>query len=244
MTPFFYLTWQKGYDVHFKEAKCYKIDPEKKKVYCKSGQDTDLGGKEEFALDYDYLVIGMGARVNTFNTPGVVEHAHFLKEVEDAQRIRQTVIDNFERASLPGLSEEERKRILHFVVVGGGPTGVEFAAELHDFVHEDLGKLYPQIKDDVKITIMEAGDHILNMFDKRITAFAEEKFQRDGIHVRTGSMVVKVSDKEIYTKERATGNVVDIPYGMVVWSTGIGTRPEVVDFMKQIGQVCCSHKIL
>lgn len=151
------------------------------------------------------------------------------------------MIDNFERASLPGLSEEERKRILHFVVVGGGPTGVEFAAELHDFVHEDLGKLYPMIKDDVKITLMEAGDHILNMFDKRITAFAEDKFQRDGIHVRTGSMVVKVSDKEIYTKERATGNVVDIPYGMVVWSTGIGTRPEVVDFMKQIGQVCCSY---
>lgn len=79
MTPFFYFTWQKGYDVHFKEAICYKIDPENKKVYCKSSQNTDLGGQEEFALDYDYLVIGMGARVNTFNTPGVVEHAHFLK---------------------------------------------------------------------------------------------------------------------------------------------------------------------
>ena len=56
--------------------------------------------------------------------------------------------------------------------------------------------------------------------------------------MKTGSMVVKVSDKEISTKVRATGEVVNVPYGMVVWSTGIGTRPEIADFMKQIGQVC------
>lgn len=75
-------------------------------------------------------------------------------------------------------------------------------------------------------------------FDKRITVFAEEKFQRDGIDLKTGSLVTKVSDKEISTKERATGQNVSIPYGMVVWSTGIGTRPVIMDFMKQIGQVC------
>lgn len=87
----------------------------------------------------------------------------FVKEVEDAQRIRRTVIDLFERASLPCISEEEKKKLLHFVIVGGGPTGVEFAAELHDFVHDDLSVLYPSVKDYVKITLLEAGDHILNM---------------------------------------------------------------------------------
>ena len=86
-----------------------------------------------------------------------------MQEVEDAQRIRRTVIDCFERANLPTISDEEKKRILHFVVVGGGPTGVEFAAELHDFVTEDLAKLYPSVKDHVKITLLEAADHILNM---------------------------------------------------------------------------------
>ncbi|KAL3509504.1 hypothetical protein ACH5RR_028905 [Cinchona calisaya] len=227
---------KKKFDVHFKEAECHKIDTQNKKVYCQSTQDNNLGGSEEFTVDYDYLVIAMGARANTFNTPGVVEHAHFLKEVEDAQRIRRTVIDCFERASLPTISEEEKKRILHFVVVGGGPTGVEFAAELHDFVNEDLAKLYPSLKQHVQITLLEAGDHILNMFDKRITEFAEEKFSRDGIHVKTGSMVVKVTDKEISTKERSSGQTVAIPFGMVVWSTGIGTRPVIMDFMKQIGQ--------
>jgi len=86
-----------------------------------------------------------------------------LQEVEDAQRIRSTVIDSFEKASLPGLNEQERKRMLHFVVVGGGPTGVEFASELHDFVNEDLVKLYPKAKNLVQITLLEAADHILTM---------------------------------------------------------------------------------
>lgn len=58
---------------------CYKIDAEKKKVFCRSSQETNLGGKEEFSIDYDYLIIAMGAKSNTFNTPGVEEHAHFLK---------------------------------------------------------------------------------------------------------------------------------------------------------------------
>lgn len=90
-------------------------------------------------------------------------HTFFVQEVEDAQKIRRTVIDCFERASLPKLTDAERQKVLQFVVVGGGPTGVEFAAELHDFVSEDLVKLYPKVKDFVKITLLEAGDHILNM---------------------------------------------------------------------------------
>ncbi|MFS7992843.1 putative NADH:ubiquinone reductase (non-electrogenic) [Helianthus anomalus] len=57
----------------------------------------------------------MGARVNTFNTPGVEENRHYLKEVEDAQKIRRTVIDCFEKVSLPTLSDDERKRILQFI---------------------------------------------------------------------------------------------------------------------------------
>uniref|UniRef100_A0A2P2JI34 NADH:ubiquinone reductase (non-electrogenic) n=2 Tax=Rhizophora mucronata TaxID=61149 RepID=A0A2P2JI34_RHIMU len=227
---------KKSVDISFWEAECFKIDAENKKVYCRPVQDTKGNGKDEFVVEYDYLVIAMGARPNTFNMPGVEEHCNFLKEVEDAQTIRRNVIDCFERSSMPHISDEEKKRILHFVVVGGGPTGVEFAAELHDYVTEDLFKLYPMVKGFVKITLLEAADHILGMFDKRITEFAEEKFKRDGIDVKLGSMVVKVSDKQISTKERGSGQTSSIPYGMVVWSTGIGTRPVIRDYMQQIGQ--------
>ncbi|KAH6834148.1 dehydrogenase B2 [Perilla frutescens var. hirtella] len=228
---------KKNVNVHYWEAECFRIDAENKKVYCRSNLAGDPNQTEEIVVDYDYLVVATGARANTFNIPGVAENCHFLKEIEDAQRIRRTIVDCFERASLPNLSDEERRKILHFVVVGGGPTGVEFAAELHDYVNEDLVKLYPKVKEAVKITLLEATDHILNMFDKRITAFAEEKFQRDGINLKTGAMVVKVTDKEISTKQvKNGGEISTMPYGMVVWSTGIGTRPVIMDFMKQVGQ--------
>ncbi|XP_004507222.1 external alternative NAD(P)H-ubiquinone oxidoreductase B3, mitochondrial-like [Cicer arietinum] len=231
------ISRKSGLNVQFSEAECYKIDPKNNKVYCRAGQDKKLDGIEEFSIDYDYLIIAMGGRSNTFNTPGVQENAYFLKEIEDALRIRQKVINLFERASLPSISVEEKKKLLSFVVVGGGPTGVEFAAELHDFVHEDLCKLYPSLINHVKITLLEAGDHILNMFDKRITEFAEKKFNRNGIDVKLGSMVVKVGEKDISAKERGSGQVVTMPHGMVVWSTGIGVRPEILDFMKQLGQI-------
>ncbi|XP_038888314.1 external alternative NAD(P)H-ubiquinone oxidoreductase B1, mitochondrial-like [Benincasa hispida] len=223
-------------EIKFWEAECIKIDAANKKVFCRSNVDNNLVGNREFALEYDYLVIAMGAQVNTFNTPGVKENCYFLKEVEDAQKIRRSVIDCFEMAVIPSLSEEERRRNLHFVIVGGGPTGVEFAAELHDFFVEDLVNLYPSVKDLVKISVIQSGDHILNAFDERISSFAEQKFLRDGIDVYIGCRVVSVSDKEIKMKVKSTGELCSMPHGLIVWSTGIMTRPVVKDFMEQIGQ--------
>lgn len=73
------LCQQSGVNIHFSEAECYKIDNKNNKVYCRASKDKKLGGQEDFSIDYDYLVIAMGGRSNTFNTPGVQEHAHFLK---------------------------------------------------------------------------------------------------------------------------------------------------------------------
>ncbi|KAG4967667.1 hypothetical protein AAZX31_12G101500 [Glycine max] len=222
-------------EVNFWEAECVKIDYSNKKVFCRSNIDN-LVGSNEFSLDYDFLVVAVGAQVNTFNTPGVKENCHFLKDVEDAQKIRLSVIDCFEKAVLPSLSDDERRSNLHFVVVGGGPTGVEFAAELHDYVQEDLIKLYPTVKDKVKITLIQSGDHILNMFDERISSFAEQKFTRDGVEVQTGCRVVAVNDKDITVKVKSTGDVCSVPHGLIVWSTGISTLPVIRDFMEEIGQ--------
>ncbi|GLU06521.1 hypothetical protein SLE2022_235490 [Rubroshorea leprosula] len=148
----------------------------------------------------------------------------------------RTVIDCFEKAVIPSLSEEEQRTNLHFIMVGGGPTGVEFAAELRDFVQEDLVKLYPMVKDLVKITVIQSGDHILNTFDERISTYAEQKFSRDGIEVQTSCQVVGVSDREINMNLKSTGEVCSVPHGLVVWSTGVGTIPVVRDLMDEIGQ--------
>jgi NADH:ubiquinone reductase (non-electrogenic) len=109
------------------------------------------------------------------------------------------------------------------VIVGGGPTGVEFAAELHDLVHEDLMGLYPELQNDVSISVLQSGDHILNTFDGRISEYAEQKFSRDGIDVKIGSRVLGVTDEKISFKSKSTREFVEIPYGMIVWSTGIFT---------------------
>jgi NADH:ubiquinone reductase (non-electrogenic) len=85
------------------------------------------GRRPEFEIEYDTLVVAVGEQPATFGVPGVAEHAFFMKEITDAVKLRRRTQEVFELAALPGTSEEERKRLLQFVVVGGGPTGVEFA---------------------------------------------------------------------------------------------------------------------
>ncbi|KAL9288404.1 External alternative NAD(P)H-ubiquinone oxidoreductase B1 [Arabidopsis thaliana] len=230
------ITKKKNGEIELWEADCFKIDHVNQKVHCRPVFKDDPEASQEFSLGYDYLIVAVGAQVNTFGTPGVIENCHFLKEVEDAQRIRRGVIDCFEKAILPGLTEEQRRRKLHFVIVGGGPTGVEFAAELHDFIIEDITKIYPSVKELVKITLIQSGDHILNTFDERISSFAEQKFTRDGIDVQTGMRVMSVTDKDITVKVKSSGELVSIPHGLILWSTGVGTRPVISDFMEQVGQ--------
>lgn len=79
-----------------------------------------------------------------------------MKEVGDAQQIRKRIMDCVETAMFKDQTPEEVKRLLHMVVVGGGPTGVEFAGELQDFFIEDLRKWIPEIKDNFHVTLLEA----------------------------------------------------------------------------------------
>ncbi|CAG8609016.1 8266_t:CDS:10, partial [Ambispora leptoticha] len=106
---------------------CLLQDLDNQIVNCTSNLEKK---RDKFSIPYDTLVIAVGANSNTFGIPGVGEHALFLKDVSDARKIRQRVIECFEHASQPGVSEETKLGLLHFAVVGGGPTGVEFSAEL------------------------------------------------------------------------------------------------------------------
>lgn len=203
--------------VQFYQAMCLSIDTDRRRITC--WQELD---GSEFTLEYDLLVIAVGASNNTYGIPGVLEHAMFLKELADARAIRQRIIDCFEQASMPGLAEVERKRLVHVVIVGGGPTGVEFAAEMHDFLVGDLQNSFPQLKADVRISLLEATHQILGSFDVHLSSYAIKRFRRQRIEVRTGSIVAKVEAQAVHL---ADGSV--IPYGLLVWSTGIGPRPLV-----------------
>jgi NADH:ubiquinone reductase (non-electrogenic) len=198
--------------IHYVQARCTDVDTARKEIACKGSLDGTL-----FRLQYDTLVIAVGAVNNTYNIPGVEQHALFLKEVLDARTIRERVIDCFERASQPTVTEDLRKQLLHFVVVGGGPTGVEFAAELNDFVTEDLHKPYSSLISHVKITILEAGPSILSTFDGVLSDYTAKFFRRQRIEVRTNSPVVRVAAETITLRN---GDIV--PFGLLVWSTGTG----------------------
>jgi len=199
-------------NVRYYHARCTHIDLEGKHVVCQGEVDH-----RQFRLPYDLLVVGVGMVSNTYGIPGVTEHGLFLKDTHDAQHIRRRIIECFEQAAQPGVTPRERKRLLHFVVVGGGPTGVEFAAEMHDFLREDLEEAFPDLAPHVTITLLEAADQILNTFDEELRAYTTRLFQRRRIRVRTGSLVIRVDRESILLRDGT-----EIPYGLAVWSTGIG----------------------
>lgn len=201
---------------HFQLAEAVALYPEDKKLVCVSTLNNDT-----YEFYYDKLVIGVGAVGNTFGVPGVYENAFFLKEIADARLIRNQILKNFELAMQPGISLETKKQLLHFVIVGGGPTGVEFGAELYDFMKQDVTRLYSHEREHVRVTLVEAR-HILPSFDKQLRNFAEKKMkQRDQFNLIQNS-VAEVCHDHVKLKD---GSV--IPCGLVVWSTGLGPRPFV-----------------
>ena len=180
----------KDLPVTFLEADCTAIDPIQKQVKCEDCSAI-VGEVSKWDLPYDILVVAVGATTNNMSVPGVEKHCHYLKEISDAQSIRNTLIDLVETASIPGQTEAERKRLLHFVVVGGGPTGVEFAAELQDFLHDDVSHIYPGVKENACVTVVQSTDHILNTYDQTISQYTENQFESDSINVVTNARYYK-----------------------------------------------------
>ncbi|CUA68172.1 NADH dehydrogenase [Rhizoctonia solani] len=221
------LTWSRAVYQAWAET----VDFENKSIVVQSnlgtGLDKDQGG-EKFTVKYDKLVIAPGAYSQTFNIPGVTQHAYFLKDVSDARRIRQRILSNFERAALPTTSPSERDRLLHFAVVGGGATGVEFAAELHDLLHDDLPSLYPTqgtkslVEQHARITIYDVAPRILGMFDTALAEFAERHLKREGVTVRPNHIVERVEPDMLHFKGGEA-----VSFGMLVWATGLATNPFV-----------------
>ncbi|KAI5285439.1 NADH:ubiquinone oxidoreductase [Ascosphaera acerosa] len=141
--------------VTYYEAKATRIDPVNRIVHMEADSEVSTANRPR-QVPYDVLVVGVGATTSTFGIPGVQEHSCFLKEVADAQNIRKRIMDLIETSMYRGQSEEDLRRLLHMVVVGGGPTGVEFAGELQDFFNDDLRKWIPDIQGQFHVTLVEA----------------------------------------------------------------------------------------
>ncbi|KAK9475948.1 hypothetical protein V1514DRAFT_338343 [Lipomyces japonicus] len=187
----------------------------------------------QFQIHYDKLAIAVGCYSQTFKIPGVKEHAFFLKDISDALKIRNRILEKFEAANLFLVSEEDKRKLLHFCIVGGGPTGVEFSAELHDLIVQDLCFHYPALMPYIRITLFDVAKGILGGFDKSLSEYAEKRFQRQNISIRTSVRVEEVTKDAIRLKNDKGVEEV-IPYGALIWSTGLAPNPFVAN---------CSHLV-
>lgn len=234
ISPVRNVCFRKSFDFHLSSA--VDLQANVKLLVCQS----ELPPYQLYTLPYDKLVIGVGALSNTFNIPGVKEHAFFLKELADARKIRDQIIVNFELAMQPMTPENEQKRLLHFVIVGGGPTGVEFGAELYDFLREDVSRLYKNLHDKVRVTLIESS-RILGSFDKALRDYAEIKIRRRSQFNILQSSVSKVESTRVLLKDGR-----EIPCALVVWSTGLAPRSftKVLTFPKdKYGHILTDQKL-
>eukprot|EP00933_Yihiella_yeosuensis_P080313 TRINITY_DN93725_c0_g1_i1.p1 TRINITY_DN93725_c0_g1~~TRINITY_DN93725_c0_g1_i1.p1 ORF type:complete len:510 (+),score=102.81 TRINITY_DN93725_c0_g1_i1:71-1600(+) len=212
-------------DCDYLRVSCKNVDLEERKVHCEGG----------VVLDYDHLVVAVGAQPNTFGIPGVDKYGMFLKEIEHGRSIRKKLLDNFERADVAFATgqTDKVKKLLNFVVVGGGPTGVEFCAELSDFLKQDLVHRYPKIKDYFNVTLVEAMPGLLTMFDKSVGQYVSDHLKAQGVELRLSSMVKEVTPSTVAIKTKE--GVSEVDYGLLVWVAGIGMRPFVRDLCANIG---------
>ncbi|ATY65962.1 NADH-ubiquinone oxidoreductase 64 kDa [Cordyceps militaris] len=209
---------------------------------------TDLNGKKiHFYVPYDKLVIAVGSVTNPHGVKGL-ENAFFLKDINDARMIRNKIIHNLELACLPTTTDTERRRLLSFCVSGGGPTGVEFAAELYDLLNEDLTRNFPRLlRNEISVHLIQSRSHILNTYDEEVSKYAEKRFARDHVDVLTNSRVQEVHpDKIVFSQKQPDGSLVtkELPIGFCLWSTGVSQTEFAQKIAKTLGDFQTNRRAL
>ncbi|KAK5960868.1 NADH-ubiquinone reductase (H(+)-translocating) NDI1 PWA37_001386 [Arxiozyma heterogenica] len=214
-----------------------------------SGPQENVGIKKNDPVEikYDYLICAVGAEPNTFGIPGVKEYGHFLKELPHSFEIRNTIASNLQKANFLPEGDPERKRLLTIVVVGGGPTGVETAGELQDYVTQELKKYLPSLAREVKIHLVEAMPIVLSMFEKKLSSYAQSVLEDTSIQLHLNTAVGKVeADHLIARTKNPDGSVTEtsIPYGTLIWATGNKIRPIIQNLAKKIPEQANSTRAI
>ncbi len=177
-------------------------------------------GRRELATDagplrYDYLVLAVGGETNFFGLDAVRRHGFALKDLPDALGIRHHVLRSFEQAVLES-DADRRRALLTFVVVGGGPTGVEMAGALSELIRLVLARDYPRLNiKDVRILLLEGADRLLGGFPPRLSEAAARTLWRKMVEVRHGAAVADYDGAAV----RLRGGEV-IPAHTLIWAAG------------------------
>ena len=173
----------------------------------------------EQALDYDYLIIATGASNNYFHHEEWQKYAPGLKSLDGAIGVRQMVLSAFEVAEREP-DPERRQALLTFVLVGGGPTGVELAGALAELAHTSLKSDFRHIcPANARIVLVEGESRIMPSFPASLTRKAKAKLQQLGVEVRTGVHVEAIDQESVTIGDRR------LPTKNVIWSAGVKASP-------------------
>eukprot|EP00633_Aureoumbra_lagunensis_P001572 CAMPEP_0197288990 /NCGR_PEP_ID=MMETSP0890-20130614/6194_1 /TAXON_ID=44058 ORGANISM="Aureoumbra lagunensis, Strain CCMP1510" /NCGR_SAMPLE_ID=MMETSP0890 /ASSEMBLY_ACC=CAM_ASM_000533 /LENGTH=509 /DNA_ID=CAMNT_0042760103 /DNA_START=132 /DNA_END=1658 /DNA_ORIENTATION=+ len=230
--------------VEYVEGSANDIDPVAKTVtvaltppekYQRRNEEAFENDQELQTISYDQLVVACGVQVNDKIVPGASKFCYRLKVVEDAVRLRRALSSRFERAARSPKNSSERKRLLTFVVAGGGPTGVELAGEFSDFI-KDIGRNFPGINldDEARVILVHSGSQLLQQFDMPQREEALRALQAQGVEVRLNTRVGEVFEEHLVFQQNEKKE--DIPYGIAVWCAGTAPQPFMETLLDRLPQ--------
>jgi NADH dehydrogenase len=171
------------------------------------------------SVPYDYLVLASGAAHAYFSHPEWAERAPGLKTLDDALEMRRRVLRAFEAAEREPDAARQR-RLLTFVIVGAGPTGVELAGALSEIARQSLRKDFRRIHpESARVVLVEGAPFVLAPFPESLRAAARRSLERLGVEVRTGSVVTGIDDDGVLVGSER------ISAGTVLWAAGVAASP-------------------
>jgi NADH dehydrogenase len=197
--------FRKHKNIDFQMANVGRVDFDKQMVY------TDTS-----TYSYDYLVIAAGSANNYFGNDALAWQTYGLKDIDEAERLRNRLLYNFEQA-VHERDPQRRRELMTFVIIGGGPTGVELAGAFHELIQHVLRKDYPMLDvTQARVLLVEATDRVLAAFPESLQAAAKKRLQRMGVEMKFNSPVESVNNGCLTFKGGE-----HLQAGAIVWAAGV-----------------------
>jgi NADH dehydrogenase len=215
----FRTVFRRSANVRFRQARVTGVDFDARQVEVAGGAP----------IPYDTLVLATGSANAYFGNPALAERTIGMKALDEAMRLRNHVLSCLERAAQTA-DPVERAKWLTFVIVGGGPTGVEYAGALAELLGMVLGQDFPELAaGSARVVLVEGADRLLGPFHRRLGAYAADALRDRGVEVRLSTLVREATDSAAVLSSAVEKQDSLIGARTIVWSAGVGPTDPLRD---------------